>query len=107
MDDAGEAYESAAKIQTYEYKKSERDNSDYMKNWEGAANAFSEKRPADSARCRQEIIKYWTSLGNTRAAAPLLDKLGDTYMKKLGDTDKAIEAWEKAGNWFRNAQSMA
>lgn len=108
VNDAGEAFEAAALLQKNEFPKTDDDDAlELLKLFENASQAYDEARPTDSARCQQEMVQFWMKNRNPRAAAPIQDRLGDLYAKRLGDTDKAIESWQKAGKWYKNARHIS
>lgn len=101
--DAAYAFEQAALLKKREKLGDDFDNIDTRDLFDKAADNYRTARPADSARCTEEVIQSYIKEGNTRTPAPKQDTLGDLYMNSLGDTDKAIEAWEKAASWYRNS----
>lgn len=105
VEHAAPAFEAAALLEKDEFK--DEWDADPYKLFESAYSAYHETRPDDAARCMQEISKHWTSSGNYRAAAPKQEQLGDLYAKSGQDMDKAIDAWQKAGNWYKNSQAIA
>lgn len=80
---------------------------DCLKGFEEAHLAYYDVRPLESAECLQQMVKLWLSNGNYNAAAPWSEKLGSLYLIKCDDLEKAIEAWQDAGNWYKNARNMA
>ena len=96
---AGPAYEAAAILENEDW--------DAYQLFDAAYHAYHGTRPDDAARCLQELIRFYTKDGNYRSAAPKQELLGDLYAEKSQDYDKAIEAWQKAGNWYKNNQSAA
>ena len=105
--EAGDAFETAARLELKELSKNDASISDCVKSFEDAHNAYYDVRPLESARCLQEMIKLWISNGNYRAAVPWSERLGDLYWTKYDDLEKAVEAWQNAGNWLKNARNMA
>ncbi|KAL5594341.1 hypothetical protein BROUX41_001280 [Berkeleyomyces rouxiae] len=103
--DAGKALEAAADVQ-------ER----YLKDPDDAANtrldafkAYRKDDPAAAARCVEATIQQYCSRGNFRRAAGHQESLAEIYDTELGDTKKALEAYEQAAGWYEgdNAPAMA
>ncbi|ODM16066.1 putative vesicular-fusion protein sec17 [Aspergillus cristatus] len=103
--EAGLAFEKAASIQA-----------DNLNEQDDAANSLNEafkvyrkSDPEDGARVLSSAINHYVLKGNLRRAATQQQHLAEVYEVELGDMKKAVEAYEKAAEWFDgdNAEALA
>lgn len=94
--EAGQAFEKGASIQTQ-----------YLNEPDDAANTLQEAfkvyrktDPEDGARVLSSAINHYVLKGNLRRAATQQQYLAEVYEVELGDPKKALEAYEKAAEWF-------
>lgn len=103
--EAGAAFEKAAEIQ--KSKLSEPD--DMANTLTEAFKVYRKDSPEDAARCLTTAIAHYTSKGSFRRAATHQQNLGEVYELELGDTARALQAYETAAQWFEsdNAEALA
>ncbi|ERF75783.1 vesicular-fusion protein sec17 [Endocarpon pusillum Z07020] len=103
--EAGAAFEKAADIQ--KNKLSEPD--DMANTLTEAFKVYRKDSPEDAARVLTAAIAHYTSKGAFRRAATHQQNLGEVYELELGDTARALAAYETAAQWFEsdNAEALA
>lgn len=101
--EAGLAFERAASIQTNQLKEPD----DAANTLTEAFKAYRQTDPEDAARCLSQAIQHYTLKGNFRRAATNQEKLGELYETGLGDTKRALEAYDTAANWYENDNAEA
>lgn len=100
---AGGAFEIAAKLQKESDARDEASNTLIE-----AYKAYRGVDPAQAAKTLQEAIHLFTLRGQFRRAAQYEMDLGSLY-EELDDDEKALEAYENAGDWYFNdrAESLS
>ncbi|RHZ43134.1 alpha-soluble NSF attachment protein SEC17 [Aspergillus thermomutatus] len=103
--EAGLAFEKAASIQT----KNLNEPDDAANTLQEAFKVYRKSDPEDAARVLSAAIQHYVLKGNLRRAATQQQHLAEVYEVELGDTKKALEAYEKAAEWFDgdNAEALA
>ena len=94
---AGKAFEKAASLQKQTDAKEEVANTLIE-----AYKAFRNDSPQDAARVLAESVHLFTLRGQFRRAAQYEMDLGELYENELDNADKAIQAYENAGDWYFN-----
>lgn len=61
---------------------------------------YRKSDPEDAARVLSNAIQHYVLRGNLRRAATQQQYLAEVYEVELGDMKKALEAYEKAAEWF-------
>ncbi|OAT09854.1 vesicular-fusion protein sec17, variant 4 [Blastomyces gilchristii SLH14081] len=74
-----------------------------------AFKVYRKADPEDAARVLQVAIQHYISKGNFRRAATHQQNLAEIYEVEIGDEGRALEAYEKAAEWFEgdNAEALA
>ena len=74
-----------------------------------AFKVYRKDSPADAARVLTQAISHYTGKGNFRRAATHQQNLAEVYEVELGDTHKALEAYDTAAGWYEsdNAEALA
>ena len=79
-----------------------------------AANALTEafkvyrkSDPEDAARVLQTAIQHYRATGNFRRAATHQQNLAEVFEVEIGDESRALEAYEKAAEWFEGDNAEA
>jgi tetratricopeptide (TPR) repeat protein len=103
--EAGQAFEKAASIQTQNLNEPD----DAANNLQEAFKVYRKSDPEDAARVLSSAIQHYVLRGNLRRAATQQQYLAELYEVELGDMKKALEAYEKAADWFDgdNAEAYA
>ncbi|CRL31075.1 NSF attachment protein [Penicillium camemberti] len=103
--EAGQAFEKAASIQTQNLNEPD----DAANNLQEAFKVYRKTDPEDAARVLSSAIQHYVLRGNLRRAATQQQYLAELYEVELGDMKKALEAYEKAADWFEgdNAEALA
>ncbi|KGO46965.1 Tetratricopeptide-like helical [Penicillium expansum] len=103
--EAGQAFEKAASIQTQSLNEPD----DAANNLQEAFKVYRKTDPEDAARVLSSAIQHYVLRGNLRRAATQQQYLAELYEVELGDMKKALEAYEKAADWFEgdNAEALA
>ncbi|PWY74387.1 vesicular-fusion protein Sec17 [Aspergillus heteromorphus CBS 117.55] len=103
--EAGIAFEKAATIQTQNLNEPD----DAANTLTEAFKVYRKSDPEDAARVLSSAIQHYVLKGNLRRAATQQQHLAEVYEVELGDTKKALEAYEKAAEWFDgdNAEALA
>ncbi|PYI07646.1 vesicular-fusion protein sec17 [Aspergillus sclerotiicarbonarius CBS 121057] len=103
--EAGLAFEKAASIQTQNLNEPD----DAANTLTEAFKVYRKSDPEDAARVLSGAIQHYVLKGNLRRAATQQQHLAEVYEVELGDTKKALEAYEKAAEWFDgdNAEALA
>ncbi|KAK2758311.1 vesicular-fusion protein S17 [Arachnomyces sp. PD_36] len=103
--EAGQAFERAAAIQT----KNLNEPDDAANTMTEAFKVYRKSDPEDAARVLSVAIQHYISKGNFRRAATHQQNLAEVYEVEIGDETKALEAYEKAAEWFEgdNAEALA
>ncbi|RAL17784.1 alpha-soluble NSF attachment protein SEC17 [Aspergillus homomorphus CBS 101889] len=103
--EAGLAFEKAASIQSQNLNEPD----DAANTLTEAFKVYRKTDPEDAARVLSSAIQHYVLKGNLRRAASQQQHLAEVYEVELGDTKKALEAYEKAAEWFEgdNAEALA
>ncbi|KAF9893659.1 hypothetical protein FE257_009827 [Aspergillus nanangensis] len=103
--EAGLAFEKAASIQTQHLNEPD----DAANSLGEAFKVYRKSDPEDAARVLSSAIQHYVLKGNLRRAATQQQHLAEVYEVELGDTKKALAAYEKAAEWFEsdNAEALA
>ena len=74
-----------------------------------AFKVYRKESPEDAARVLTAAIAQYTSKGAFRRAATHQQNLAEVYELELGDTRRALAAYETAAQWFEsdNAEALA
>ncbi|KAE8376435.1 soluble NSF attachment protein [Aspergillus bertholletiae] len=103
--EAGLAFEKAASIQTQHLNEPD----DAANSLQEAFKVYRKSDPEDATRVLSSAIQHYVLKGNFRRAATQQQYLAEVYEVELGDQKKALEAYEKAAEWFDsdNAEALA
>ncbi|KAJ5594907.1 Tetratricopeptide-like helical [Penicillium hispanicum] len=103
--EAGQAFEKAASIQAQNLNEPD----DAANTLQEAFKVYRKSDPEDAARVLSSAIQHYVLRGNLRRAATQQQYLAEVYEVELGDMKKALEAYEKAADWFEgdNAEALA
>jgi alpha-soluble NSF attachment protein len=103
--EAGQAFEKAASVQTQNLNEPD----DAANTLQEAFKVYRKSDPEDAARVLTSAINHYVLRGNLRRAATQQQYLAELYEVELGDMKKALEAYEKAADWFEgdNAEAYA
>ncbi|KAJ5495964.1 Tetratricopeptide-like helical [Penicillium diatomitis] len=103
--EAGQAFEKAAAIQTQNLNEPD----DAANTLQEAFKVYRKSDPEDAARVLTSAINHYVLRGNLRRAATQQQYLAELYEAEVGDMKKALEAYEKAAEWFEgdNAEALA
>lgn len=63
--------------------------------------------PEDAARVLSSAINHYVLKGNLRRAATQQQHLAELFEVELGDPKRAIDAYEKAAEWFEGDNAEA
>jgi alpha-soluble NSF attachment protein len=72
-----------------------------------AFKVYRKEYPEDSARVLAQAIQHYTLKGNFRRAATHQQNLAEVYEVEIGDSKKALEAYETAAGWFESDNAEA
>jgi alpha-soluble NSF attachment protein len=72
-----------------------------------AFKVYRKSDPVDAVRVLSSAIQHYISKGNFRRAATLQQNLAEVYEVEIGDAKKALEAYEKAAEWFESDNAEA
>ncbi|PGH05221.1 alpha-soluble NSF attachment protein [Blastomyces parvus] len=103
--EAGMAFEKAAAVFTNNLNEPD----DAANILSEAFKVYRKTDPEDAARVLQVAIQHYISKGNFRRAATHQQNLAEIYEVEIGDEGRALEAYEKAAEWFEgdNAEALA
>ncbi|KAJ5688767.1 Tetratricopeptide-like helical [Penicillium macrosclerotiorum] len=103
--EAGQAFEKAAAIQTQNLNEPD----DAANTLQEAFKVYRKSDPEDAVRALSSAINHYVLRGNLRRAATQQQYLAELYEVELGDMKKALDAYEKAAEWFEgdNAEALA
>lgn len=65
-----------------------------------AFKVYRKTDPEDAARVLSSAIQHYVLRGNLRRAATQQQYLAEVYEVELGDMKQALDAYEKAAEWF-------
>lgn len=94
--EAGLAFEKAASIQADNLNEAD----DAANSLNEAFKVYRKSDPEDGTRVLSSAINHYVLKGNLRRAATQQQYLAEVYEVELGDMKKAVEAYEKAAEWF-------
>lgn len=74
-----------------------------------AFKVYRKDAPEDAVRVITSAIAHYTSRGSFRRAATHQQNLAEVYESELGDTKRALEAYDTAAQWYEsdNAEALA
>ncbi|KAI5289353.1 vesicular-fusion protein S17 [Ascosphaera aggregata] len=103
--EAGQTFEKAASV----HRDNLNEPDDAAQQLIEAFKVYRKSDPEDAARVLQGAILHYTSKGNFRRAASYQQNLGEIYEVELGNENAALEAYQKAAEWFEsdNADALA
>ncbi|KAA8650780.1 hypothetical protein EYZ11_007617 [Aspergillus tanneri] len=103
--ESGLAFEKAASIQSQNLNEPD----DAANSLNEAFKVYRKSDPEDATRVLSAAIQHYVLKGNLRRAATQQQHLAEVYEVELGDTKKALEAYEKTAEWFEsdNAEALA
>ncbi|KAL4820199.1 soluble NSF attachment protein [Aspergillus spinulosporus] len=103
--EAGQAFEKAAAIQTQNLN----EPGDAANTLQEAFKVYRKSDPEDAVRVLSTAIQHYVLNGNLRRAASQQQYLAEVYEQELGDIKNALQAYEKAAEWFDadNAEALA
>ncbi|KAL1954444.1 hypothetical protein VTO42DRAFT_1168 [Malbranchea cinnamomea] len=103
--EAGLAFEKAASV----FQNNLNEPDDAANALIEAFKVYRKTDPEDAARVLQKAIEHYITKGNFRRAATHQQNLAELYEVELGDEARALEAYEKAAEWFEgdNAEALA
>lgn len=101
--EAGQAFEKAAKIQTQNLNEPD----DAANTLQEAFKVYRKSDPEDAARVLSSAIQHYVLRGNLRRAATQQQYLAEVYEVELGDMKQALDAYEKAAEWFEGDNAEA
>jgi alpha-soluble NSF attachment protein len=101
--EAGLAFEKAASIQTQNLNEPD----DAANSLQEAFKVYRKEFPEDAARTLSSAIQHYVLKGNFRRAATQQQYLAEVYEVELGDQKKALEAYERAAEWFDSDNAEA
>lgn len=101
--EAGLAFEKAAAIQTNSLNEPD----DAANSLTEAFKVYRKTDPQDAVRVLSSAIHHYISKGNFRRAANQQQNLGEVFEIEIGDPKKALDAYEKAADWYENDNSQA
>ncbi|KAL1984948.1 hypothetical protein VTN96DRAFT_8504 [Rasamsonia emersonii] len=101
--EAGLALEKAAAIQS----KNLNEPDDAANSLTEAFKVYRKTDPEDAVRVLSSAIQHYISKGNFRRAATHQQNLAEVYEVEIGDMKRALEAYEKAAEWFEGDNSEA
>ncbi|KAL0940951.1 alpha-soluble NSF attachment protein [Colletotrichum truncatum] len=103
--EAGQAFEKAAQVQTNNLKEPD----DAANTMVDAFKAYRKDDPEAAVRCLDVAVNQYCAKGNFRRAAGHKEALGELFETELGDSKRALEAYEAAAGWYEgdNAAALA
>lgn len=101
--EAGQAFEKAASVQRDKLNEPD----DAANSLQEAFKVYKKTDPEDAARVLAQAINHYTSKGNFRRAATHQQNLAEVYEVEIGDTKRALGAYETAAEWFENDNAEA
>jgi alpha-soluble NSF attachment protein len=97
------AFEKAAAIQS----KNLNEPDDMANSLTEAFKVYRKTEPEDAVRVLSVAIQHYISKGNFRRAATHQQNLAEVYEVEVGDMKKALEAYERAAEWFESDNAEA
>ncbi|KAK9479140.1 soluble NSF attachment protein [Lipomyces japonicus] len=100
LQSAGRTFEKAAQMQLKSDAKDEAANT-YIE----AYKSYRKIDPQEAARVLIQALTLFTQRGQFRRAATYKQDLATLYETELDDLDRAMDAYDEAGEWFSNDQA--
>lgn len=97
------AFEKAASIQTQNLNEPD----DAANTLNEAFKVYRKSDPEDAVRVLSSAIQHYVLKGNLRRAATQQQYLAEVYEVELGDMKRALDAYEKAAEWFEGDNAEA
>ncbi|KAK2742828.1 vesicular-fusion protein S17 [Myotisia sp. PD_48] len=103
--EAGKAFERAAAVHANNLNEPD----DAANSLAEAYKVYKRSAPEEGVRVLLKVVQHHISKGNFRRAAGYQKDLGDLYKDHLNDDANALEAYEKAADWYLSdgAEAMA
>ncbi|KAK9776510.1 putative Vesicular-fusion protein sec17 [Seiridium cardinale] len=103
--EAGQAFEKASQVQINNLKEPD----DAANTLVDAFKVYKQESPEDAVRCLDFSIQQYCKKGNFRRAAQHKENLAEVLETQIGDTKRALEAYELAATWYEsdNASALA
>ncbi|KAI8965014.1 TPR-like protein [Daldinia sp. FL1419] len=103
--EAGQAFEKAATIQRQHLNEPD----DAANTLVDAFKVYRKENPEDAVRCLDIAISQYCKKGNFRRAAQHKENMGEVLEVEIGDTKRALEAYETSAGWYEgdNAAALA
>ncbi|KAI2784096.1 TPR-like protein [Daldinia loculata] len=103
--EAGQAFEKAAAVQSKHLNEPD----DAANTLVDAFKVYRKENPEDAVRCLEVAIGQYCKKGNFRRAAQHKENMGEVFEVEIGDTKRALEAYETAAGWYEgdNAAALA
>jgi len=97
------AFERAASVQIEKLNEPDDAANTYLE----AFKSYKKSDPEDAARVLEKAIKHYTQKGNFRRAGTQQQSLAELYEQEVGDSKRALEAYELAGQWYESDNAEA
>ncbi|KAI1802736.1 TPR-like protein [Daldinia bambusicola] len=103
--EAGQAFEKAAAVQSKQLNEPD----DAANTLVDAFKVYRKENPEDAVRCLEIAVSQYCKKGNFRRAAQHKENMGEVFETEIGDTKRALEAYETAAGWYEgdNAAALA
>ncbi|OTB11982.1 hypothetical protein K445DRAFT_77299 [Daldinia sp. EC12] len=103
--EAGQAFEKAAAVQSKQLNEPD----DAANTLVDAFKVYRKENPEDAVRCLDVAVSQYCKKGNFRRAAQHKENMGEVFETEIGDTKRALEAYETAAGWYEgdNAAALA
>ncbi|KAI1471826.1 TPR-like protein [Daldinia caldariorum] len=103
--EAGQAFEKAAAVQSKQLNEPD----DAANTLVDAFKVYRKENPEDAVRCLEVAVSQYCKKGNFRRAAQHKENMGEVFETEIGDTKRALEAYETAAGWYEgdNAAALA
>lgn len=101
--EAGQAFEKAAGVQINNLKEPD----DAANTFVDAFKVYKQESPEDAVRVLDFSIQQYCKKGNFRRAAQHKENLGEVLETQIGDTKRALEAYELAAGWYESDNASA
>jgi len=97
---AGNAFKEAASLHQKNQSKL-----DASTNFVEAANCYKKSDPNEAVNSLMKAIEIYTDMGKFTMAAKHHQTIAEIYENEMADKDKAIQHYEKAGDYFRGEEN--
>lgn len=101
--EAGQAFEKAAAVQSKHLNEPD----DAANTLVDAFKVYRKENPEDAVRCLEVAIGQYCKKGNFRRAAQHKENMGEVFEVEIGDTKRALEAYETAAGWYEGDNAAA